>query len=80
MSIIDMKAVKSSNIASIGYDEASKTMAIKFNSGGLYHYRGVSPEQHTALVSSPSVGSHFFAHVKGKFDFVKQEEKKDGGK
>ena len=75
---IDMKAVKSSNIASIGYDNASKTLAIKFlgGHGSTYHYSNVSPEQHTALVSADSVGSHFFANIKGKFDYVKQEEKK----
>lgn len=69
---IDMKPVTSSQIASVGYDAGTKTLAIKFHgSGGTYHYSDVSPEQHDALVKADSIGRHFGRHVKGQFKFTR---------
>lgn len=74
---MNMQPVKSSNISEVGYDEVTKTLAIRFkNSGQLYHYSGVPSEAHKSLMGAASVGSHFFAHIKGKFDFQKIEEHK----
>jgi hypothetical protein len=73
---MNMQPVKSNNIGEVGYDETTKTLAIRFKSGGLYHYSGVSPETHKSLMGAASVGSHFFATIKGKFDFTRIEEHK----
>lgn len=64
--------VTSSNIAAIGYDHATKTLAVQFKSGDLWHYQGASAEHHRALMSAKSVGKHFHAHIKPKFDGKKQ--------
>lgn len=60
---------RSSNIHAIGYDPASKRLAVQFGDAGgrIYHYDGVEPHQHAELLAAPSVGSHFAAHIKGKF-------------
>lgn len=41
---IPMKPVKSSQVHSHGYDPVTKTLAVKFNTGSLYHYH-VCPHQ-----------------------------------
>ena len=68
---MDMKNVKSSNLMAIGYDEAKKILAVRFNSG-VWHYEGVSPEQHRALMSAESIGKHFHQNIRTKFKGVKQ--------
>lgn len=69
---IEMKPVSSLSIKAVGYDDATGTAAIAFSSGGVYHYHGVSPEAHKALVEAPSIGKHFHAHFKTNYEGKKQ--------
>jgi len=48
--------VKSSNVASVGYDEQTKTLEIAFQSGGVYQYAGVEPQTHLDLMGAESIG------------------------
>lgn len=59
-----MVKVESSNIHSVGYDEQSKTLRIKFINGGKYEYSPVEPERHKAMMVAESIGSFFFKHIK----------------
>lgn len=68
--------VKSSNVKSVGYDEASQTLAVEFAGGGVYHYAGVSPKDHAALTKAESVGKHIAAHIRPKFKATAQAVKK----
>lgn len=81
--------VKSSQIASIGYDAATQTLAVEFWNkdgaphggdvpGAVYHYEGVPAEAHAALIAAESVGKHFGAHIRGKFKHAVQEAKANG--
>jgi hypothetical protein len=56
---IPMVAVESSNIASIGYDVSSKTLAVQFLSSGLYHISPVEPARFAAFYSAPSKGRFY---------------------
>lgn len=67
--------VKSSNIKSVGYDAATKRMHVEFSSGGVYEYEGVGPDDHASFIHDKSPGSHFAAHIRGKFKATKQESK-----
>ena len=79
-----MTAVKSSQIAAIGYHGGK--LRIRFHdrtnkktgavtSGGTYDYLGVESELYEALCKAESVGSHFHAHVRnGGYDYNKVEE------
>ena len=69
---IKMCDCQSSQLAQHGYDAATKTLAIKFKSGGLYHYAGVSQEAYDSLVKAKSLGKHFAANVRGKFKHTKR--------
>ncbi|HLX18408.1 MAG TPA: KTSC domain-containing protein [Bradyrhizobium sp.] len=65
-----MKQVSSSQISRIGYEIATKTLAVEFHPrkdetvGAVYHYDNVSAEDHAALMSAKSIGSHFGKHIR----------------
>ena len=60
-------AVKSTNIASIGYDYSLLNMEVKFKGGALYRYDNVPPEVHAKFLNASSPDSHFAAHIKPYF-------------
>ncbi len=68
---MDMKAVNSSQVASIGYDSSKKVLTVKFVSGGTYTYAGVTPDLHAGLLKAKSVGGYLSKHVKGRFEYKK---------
>lgn len=67
---IPLSPVQSSQIHSLGHDEATNTLAIRFKNRttgeptSLYHYRNVSVEKYLALRTAESIGSHFGKHIK----------------
>ena len=69
----------SSNVFSVGYDGASKTMEVRFKDkaedpGDLYRYEDVSPEKYQALMASPSKGKHIHTSIKGAHKHSKVPE------
>lgn len=74
-----MTPCKSSQVAEYGYDPDTKTLAVRYKSGGLYHYSDVTPEVHDELCKAESVGKFLGASIKGKFTYkLIKEEKPDG--
>ena len=63
--------VDSSNISSIGFDEASNTLEIEFHSGAIYQYFDVPFNVYQEIRESSSIGQYFAQHIKGYFRFVK---------
>lgn len=64
---LQMHAVKSNSIHSLGHD--GETMTIKFVNGNRYTYSGVSATEFAQLRNAESVGKHFhakFGKIKGK--------------
>lgn len=68
---IPLLPVISSNILAVGYDEPSRTLAVQFISGDVYRYADVPPQAHAALMAAKSIGKHFGAEIKPRFQFVK---------
>lgn len=64
---MQMISVSSSNISSIGYE--NNTLYIRFNKGGLYSYSGVPYTVYTSLMSAPSHGKYFAAHIKNTYPY-----------
>lgn len=60
--------VKSSNIAAIGYDSASRKMEVEFTTGAVYEYSNVSPSTVRAFRKAKSIGRYFSKHIKSNFD------------
>ena len=59
------QAVTSSQIKSVGYDEAEKTLEIEFtNNGAVYQYYDVPKKIFDALMEADSVGGFFDRKIK----------------
>ncbi len=71
MSNIAMTPCKSSQVQSFGYDAATKTLQLAFNSGGIYQYHDVPAETFAAMQSCESVGKFLGAEIKNKFKFTR---------
>ena len=71
MSTIPRSSVSSTNIRSIGYDPKSRTMAVEFHNGGIYHYSDVPPEKHADLMTAPSIGNHLAKNFRGQHSTMK---------
>ena len=63
--IVYMYDVGSSNVDSIGYDDKTQTLYIRFLDGSLYEYHDVPEEMWTGLANAESKGSflHWFIKV-----------------
>jgi len=69
---MELKLVESTNIHSIGYDEETQTLRIRFHNTGVYDYAKVSASIYTQLMTAESVGSTFHKLVKtGGFSYEK---------
>ena len=63
--------VISKNIHSIGYDAATETLEIKFDSGAVFQYYSVPANVHAELMTAPSKGSYFDYRVKNSYRYSK---------
>lgn len=59
--------VVSSNLASIGYENG--ILEIEFKSGSVYQYSGVPVFVYEALMSAPSHGKYFSAHIRDNSNY-----------
>ncbi len=62
-------AVKSREIAIVGYDRNRSTLEIAFRSGGVYRYEGVGDHLHQELLNSSSIGSFFTQKIKDHYPY-----------
>lgn len=80
---IALVPVTSNQVKAIGYDPETQTLAVTFTrgTGAVYHYPGVTPEQHDAFMQAESIGKHFGQHIKDlpfeKFAADPEPEKAD---
>lgn len=61
------KAVKSSNLLSVGYDHENEVLEVEFHSGRVYHYYDVSQETYEGLITADSHGRYFNSHIRDEF-------------
>lgn len=59
--------VTSSNVRSVGYDGASKTLEIEFNNGSVYQYYNVPSSIHTGLMNAGSKGKYLWGNIRNRF-------------
>lgn len=65
------KPVSSSNIASIGYDQATHILEVEFLNGSVYQYLNVPSPVHQALMNAGSHGTYLNAEIKPRYQFRK---------
>lgn len=63
--------VNSSNLASVGYNPATKILEIGFQDGSIWQYSAVPLEVHEELIAADSQGTYLATHVKGNYPFNK---------
>lgn len=63
--------VISSNLRSVGYDSATRTLEIQFIKSGIYQYFDVSAEAHAGLMIAYSKGRYFDTHIKPRYRYRK---------
>lgn len=61
--------VKSSNVISVGYDEAQEILEVEFKGGSVYQYFSVPIEVYTGMITASSVGSFLATEVKGSYEY-----------
>lgn len=64
-----MIPVSSSNIESIGYDEGSQEVYVRFLNTSLYVYRGVPQHEFENLRDAPSLGSYLHRNYKNVYPY-----------
>lgn len=64
---MERQPVESKLAKSIGYDKDLAVLHVEFHNGGVYHYPGVTPEEHAELMAAKSIGSHFLKVLKPKY-------------
>lgn len=63
--------VGSSNISSIGYEEASQTLEVEFNNGSIYQYYNVGLGLYDQLMQAPSKGQFLNTYIKNAHPFAR---------
>jgi hypothetical protein len=66
---MERQAVRSRDIAIVGYDPKSLTLEVAFRNGGVYHYSGVPETIYKNLMAASSHGSYFQENIKEKYPF-----------
>lgn len=61
--------VGSTNLVSVGYDEASETLEVEFIGGAIYQYYNVSAGMYEQLMAAPSKGQFLNAYIKNDYPF-----------
>ena len=68
---MDRQPVRSSNLAAVGYDAESGILEIEFLDSGVYQYLDVPQSVYDGLMSAPSHGKFFHAHIRDKYRYTK---------
>ena len=71
METMERQAVRSRDIAVIGYDSSTSILEITFRIGGVYHYSGVPKAIYQNLLTAPSQGKYFEQNIKYQFPYIK---------
>lgn len=66
---MDRLLVGSSNVASVGYDEATETLEVEFQSGAIYQYHNVGSNMHESFMAAPSKGAFLNAYIKNAYAY-----------
>jgi KTSC domain len=67
----ELVPVESSNIAAVGYDGGTLTLA--FHGGRIYRCYGVSAEVYHDLIDAPSKGRYLLRSIKGTYPVERVE-------
>jgi len=61
--------VRSSNLASVGYDGLASTLEVEFTNDTIYRFFGVSEHVYRSLMGASSHGQYFNDHIKDRYRY-----------
>jgi hypothetical protein len=74
-----MKSIYSSHIDEIGYDAETRRLFVRFKTGRVGVYAGVSAVTAAEVMSAPSIGQALHSSVRGEHEFTYLKADDDGG-
>ena len=66
---MDRLLVNSTNLVTVGYDQAMQVLEVEFQSGNVYQYLDVPEHVYQDLMTSASKGQFFHDNILKEFDF-----------
>ena len=66
---MDRNYIASSNIASIGYDEATETLEVEFLNGSIYQYYNIPASLYQRLMQEGSKGRFLNTYIKNAYPY-----------
>ncbi len=72
MTVMRRLPVRSSVIATVGYDDDTALLEVEFTSGDVYRYFAVPPSVHRALMAAESPGAYFNRHISDHYPMRQQ--------
>lgn len=73
---IKRQPVKSSNLASVGYNSTTKTLEVEFQSGSVYRYFQVPAKVYQEFKSADSLGRYLSKNIRNNFPYEKSSGKR----
>ena len=73
MSYPEMKSVASSNVGSIGYNEDTQELYVRFLNNSLYVYKNVPKIEFEGLENAPSIGSYIHRNLRNVYAYERVE-------
>lgn len=64
---LERKPVRSSDLATVGYDARAEVLDVEFRSGGIYRYHDVPRNIFAELMAADSKGRFFARHIRNHF-------------
>ena len=61
--------VASSNLTSVGYDEAAQTLEVEFANGTIYQYYNLDSDLYEQFMTSPSKGQFLNTYIRNAFPY-----------
>ncbi len=71
---MEIKPVQSRHVAGVGYDPATQTLQIAFNTGSQYRYKNVPQETYDQMLEAESVGNFHALQIRNRFPFERVTE------
>ncbi len=71
MSLPVLTPVSSSNVSAVGYDAMTHRLFVRFTTGSLYRYEGVTDSTYRAFLDAPSKGQFVWQHLRGQYPYFR---------
>jgi KTSC domain len=78
VTLMNISAVESTTLSTIGYDDAQQLLQLEFCSGPIYQYFDVPAAVHADLLLASSKGTYFNQMIRRRFAYARVPETQTG--